>query len=55
MPLRIATWNIAWFGQLFKGYTRTIPKESKKVSGAGLLALRRLQREKLPKNTAYRL
>lgn len=47
MPLRIATWNIGWFGQLLKGYTRTIPKESKKVKGAAALALQRLQREKI--------
>lgn len=47
MPLRITTWNIGWFGQLLKGYTRTIPKKSKRVTGAAALALQRLQREKI--------
>jgi endonuclease/exonuclease/phosphatase family metal-dependent hydrolase len=47
MPLRIATWNIGWFGQLLKGYTRTIPRESKRVRGAAALAKQHLQREKI--------
>ena len=47
MALRITTWNIGWFGQLLKGYTRTIPKDSKRVTGAAALALQRLQREKI--------
>jgi len=47
MTLRIATWNIAWFGQLLKGYTRTIPRNSKRVRGAAGLALQRLQREQI--------
>jgi len=45
MPLRITTWNIGWFGQLLKGYTRTLPLHSSRVEGAAPLALQRLQRE----------
>jgi hypothetical protein len=47
MPLRITTWNIGWFGQLLKGYTRTLPLHSKRVTGTTALALQRLQREKI--------
>ena len=46
MPIRIATWNIGWFGQLLKGYSRTIPKKSKPVKGAAKV-LQQLQREKI--------
>ena len=47
MPLRITTWNIKWFGQLLKGYTRTIPRESEKVTTASERALQREQRAQI--------
>ena len=47
MPLRITTWNIGWFGQLLKGYTRTLPIRSRQVTGTAAMALQRLQREKI--------
>lgn len=46
MGIRITTWNIKWFGQLLKGYTRTLPRESKKVTG-NAKAIQLLQREKI--------
>lgn len=45
MGIRLTTWNIAWFGQLLKGYTRTLPRLSKPVQTAAGKALQKLQRE----------
>jgi len=47
MGLRITTWNVAWFGQLLKGHTRTLPRNSKAVRGATEKALQALQRAKI--------
>jgi|GEM_PF-620885 len=45
MSIRLSTWNIAWFGQLLKGYTRTIPRESRRVTSSAGKALQSLQKE----------
>lgn len=47
MGLKITTWNIAWFGQLLKGMTRTLPRHSKKVTSASGKALQKLQRQQI--------
>jgi endonuclease/exonuclease/phosphatase family metal-dependent hydrolase len=41
--LRLTTWNIAWFGQLLQGKTRTIPKQSRDVTRPSEKALQALQ------------
>lgn len=45
MPIRMTSWNIGWLGQLLKGYTRTIPNKSKKVTSAAGRALQELQKQ----------
>ncbi|MEO1481021.1 MAG: hypothetical protein AAFU77_02865 [Myxococcota bacterium] len=47
MPLRLCTWNIGWFGQLLQGKTRTLPKNSKKVTTRAAKALQAKQRDKI--------
>ncbi len=47
MGMRLTTWNIAWFGQLLQGKTRTLPKLSKKVTSQSGKALQRLQRQQI--------
>lgn len=43
MVIKITTWNIKWFGQLLQGYTRTIPRQGKKVTKKADKALQKLQ------------
>ncbi|MEL6169126.1 MAG: hypothetical protein AAFR35_10575 [Pseudomonadota bacterium] len=47
MALRLTTWNIGWFGQLLKGFTRTIPTKSKEVRTRAGKALQREQKEQI--------
>ncbi|MGR3322134.1 MAG: hypothetical protein ACU0DK_09410 [Pseudooceanicola sp.] len=47
MGLRLTTWNIAWFGQLLKGHTRTLPLHSRRVTSASGKALQQLQKEQI--------
>ena len=47
MGLRLSTWNIAWFGQLLQGKTRTMPLHSRKVTSASGKALQALQRQQI--------
>ncbi len=47
MALRICTWNIGWFGQLLKGFTRTIPTRSRRVTSAAGRALQTQQKEQI--------
>ncbi|NSX56111.1 hypothetical protein [Parasulfitobacter algicola] len=47
MSIRLTTWNIAWFGQLLQGKTRTIPQRSKKVTSAAGKSLQELQRKQI--------
>jgi endonuclease/exonuclease/phosphatase family metal-dependent hydrolase len=41
--LRVTTWNLAWFGQLLQGRTRTTPQRSRAVTDAAGKALQALQ------------
>lgn len=45
MGIRLTTWNIAWFGQLLKGRTRTLPMHARVVSDAAGRARQELQKE----------
>ncbi|WP_208347674.1 endonuclease/exonuclease/phosphatase family protein [Pseudaestuariivita rosea] len=47
MAIRLTTWNVEWFGQLLKGYTRTIPQRSKRVTSTKGKALQKLQRSQI--------
>ncbi len=47
MPIRLTTWNIAWFGQLLQGKTRTLPLHSKTVRSAAGRALQQRQRDQI--------
>lgn len=44
MKIKVATWNLAWFGQLLQGRTRTLPQNSKKVDDAAGKAIQERER-----------
>jgi hypothetical protein len=45
--LKLASWNIGWFGQLLKGFTRTIPDQAEKVDTPEGKALQLLQKRQI--------
>ena len=45
--IRLTSWNIAWFGQLLQGRTRTLPTQSRDVTDADGKALQALQRRQI--------
>lgn len=47
MPLKLATWNLEWFGQLMQGKTRTLPTQSKTLTEAADKALQELERQQI--------
>lgn len=47
MPIRLTTWNIAWFGQLLQDKTRTLPRDSRRVTSQSGKALQKLQRRQI--------
>lgn len=47
MKLVLTTWNLEWFGQLLKGYDRTIATEAKRVTSAAGKRLQALQKTQI--------
>ncbi|MCQ0987914.1 hypothetical protein [Jiella marina] len=47
MKLILTTWNLEWFGQLLKGYDRTISTEAQRVTSAAGKRLQALQKERI--------
>ncbi|MCY0096110.1 endonuclease/exonuclease/phosphatase family protein [Hoeflea ulvae] len=47
MAIKLATWNLEWFGQLLQGKTRTIPTLSRPVDTAEGRARQKLERQQI--------
>lgn len=47
MTLKLATWNLEWFGQLLQGKTRTLPINSKTVTKAADKAIQEMERQQI--------
>ena len=47
MKLKLATWNLEWFGQLLQNKTRTLPAQSKAVTSAAGKAVQEMERAQI--------